>query len=60
MFFMNVLLLKIIMNYYKLIDALLNDLKLSCLCSKYNIPNELRLIDKNKIENAIKDQLNRK
>ena len=34
----------------KSINVLLTDLKLSCLCSKYSIPNELRLIDKNKIE----------
>ena len=27
----------------------LSDLKLSCLCSKYSIPNELRLIDTNRI-----------
>ena len=44
----------------KSINVLLTDLKLSCLCSKYSIPNELRLIDKNKIERAIIDQSNGK
>ena len=56
---------KIIGNYYecitiedfndqlKSINVILSDLKLSCLCSKYCIPNELRLIDKNKIEKDI-------
>ena len=37
----------------KSINVTLSDLKLSCLCSKYSIPYELRLIDKNKIENDI-------
>ena len=37
----------------KSINVVLSDLKLSCLCSKYSIPNELRLIDKNKIEKDI-------
>ena len=37
----------------KSINVVLSDLKLSCLCSKYSIPNELRLIDKIKIENDI-------
>jgi hypothetical protein len=27
----------------------LTDLQLSCLCSKFSVPNELRLIDKKKI-----------
>jgi len=39
----------------KSINIILSDLKLSCLCSKYSIPNELRLIDKNKIENDIQN-----
>ncbi len=38
----------------KTINISLTDLKLSCLCSKYCIPNELRLIDKDKIERDIK------
>ena len=38
----------------KSINVVLSDLKLSCLCSKYCIPNELRLIDKDKIERDIK------
>ena len=42
----------------KSIKIVLSDLKLSCLCSKYSIPNELRLIDKNKIEKDIEDQSN--
>ena len=37
----------------KSIKITLSDLKLSCLCSKYCIPNELRLVDKNKINNDI-------
>ena len=41
----------------KSINIVLSDLKLSCLCSKYSIPNELRLIDKNKIEKDIEEQL---
>ena len=41
----------------KSIYIVLSDLKLSCLCSKYSIPNELRLIDKNKIEKDIEEQL---
>ena len=41
----------------KSINIVLTDLKLSCLCSKYSIPNELRLIDKNKIEKDIEDQI---
>ena len=40
----------------KTLNIILSDLKLSCLCSKYSIPNELRLIDKNKIEKDIKAQ----
>ena len=40
----------------KSIGIVLSDLKLSCLCSKYSIPNELRLIDKNKIEKDIEKQ----
>ena len=41
----------------KSINIVLSDLKLSCLCSKYSIPNELRLIDKSKIEKDIEDQI---
>ena len=41
----------------KSIKIVLSDLKLSCLCSKYSIPNELRLIDKHKIEKDIEEQL---
>ena len=37
----------------KSINVVLSDLKLSCLCSKYSVPKELRLIDKNKIEKDI-------
>ena len=33
----------------------LTDLQLSCLCSRYSLPNELRLIDKNKFEGDLKD-----
>ena len=41
---------------FKSINIVLSDLKLSCLCSKYSIPNELRLIDKNKIGKDIEKQ----
>jgi hypothetical protein len=41
----------------KSINVVLSDLKLSCLCSKYSIPNELRLIDKNKIEKDIEKHI---
>ena len=34
----------------KTVKITLTDLKLSCMCSKYCIPNELRLVDKNKID----------
>ena len=37
----------------KSVKITLTDLKLSCLCSKYCIPNELRLVDKNKIDKDI-------
>ena len=39
----------------KSINIVLSDLKLSCLCSKYSIPNELRLIDKKRIEKDIEE-----
>ena len=42
----------------KSINVILSDLKLSCLCSKYSIPNELRLIDKNKIDKDIQNFIN--
>ena len=41
---------------FKSLNIILSDLKLSCLCSKYSIPNELRLIDKNKIEEDLEKQ----
>ena len=40
-------------NQLKTIKINLSDLKLSCLCSKYSIPNELRLIDTNRINKDI-------
>ena len=43
-------------DQFKNIDIVLSDLKLSCLCSKYSIPNELRLIDKNKLSKDIEKQ----
>ena len=43
-------------DQFKSIDIILSDLKLSCLCSKYSIPNELRLIDKNKMSKDIEKQ----
>ena len=41
---------------FKSLNIILSDLKLSCLCSKYSIPNELRLIDKNKMEKDLEKQ----
>ena len=41
---------------FKSLNIVLSDLKLSCLCSKYSIPNELRLIDKNKIGKDLEKQ----
>ena len=41
---------------FKSLNIILSDLKLSCLCSKYSIPNELRLIDKNKMEKDLGKQ----
>ena len=43
-------------DQFKSINIILSDLKLSCLCSKYSIPNELRLIDKNKLAKDIEKQ----
>jgi len=40
------------------IGVSLNDLQLSCLCSKFSVPNELRLIDKKKFEKSLEDNLN--
>ena len=37
----------------KRIGVVLSDLKLSCLCSKYSLPNELRLIEIKKLEEDI-------
>ena len=42
----------------KTIKITLSDLKLSCLCSKYSIPNELRLVDKNRINDDIQKYIN--
>ena len=42
----------------KTIKITLSDLKFSCLCSKYSIPNELRLVDKNKINDDIQKYIN--
>ena len=42
----------------KSVNITLTDLKLSCLCSKYCIPNELRLVDKNKIDKDIQRFIN--
>ena len=36
----------------------LTDIQLSCLCSKFSVPNELRLIDKKKFEKGLEDHLN--
>ena len=37
------------------IDVILSDLQLSCLCSKYSLPNELRLINVNIFEKNLKE-----
>ena len=37
------------------IDVVLSDLQLSCLCSKYSLPNELRLINVNIFEKNLKE-----
>ena len=42
------------------IGLTLTDLQLSCLCSRYSVPNELRLIDKNKFEKSLEDNINGK
>ena len=39
------------------IGVTLNDLQISCLCSKYCLPDELRLIDKKKFEKSLEDNL---
>ena len=43
-------------DQFKSINITLSDLKLSFLYSKYSIPNELRLIDKNKLGKDIEKQ----
>ena len=40
------------------IGVTLTDLQISCLCSKYSVPNELRLIDKKRFAQSLKDNLN--
>ena len=40
------------------IGVTLTDLQLSCLCSKFSVPNELRLIDKKMFEKSLEDNLN--
>ena len=40
------------------IGVILTDLQLSCLCSKFSLPNELRFIDKKKFEKSLEDNLN--
>ena len=42
------------------IGLTLTDLQLSCLCSRYSVPNELRLIDKIKFEKSLEDNINGK
>ena len=41
----------------KLVDIgiILSDMQLSCLCSKYSLPDELRLIDVKKFETSLQD-----
>jgi len=39
------------------IGVTLNDLQISCLCSKFCLPDELRLIDKKKFEKILEDNL---
>lgn len=40
------------------IGVTLSDIQLSCLCSKYCVPNELRFIDKLKFEKNLEDYIN--
>ena len=40
------------------IGVVLTDLQLSCLCSRFCVSNELRLIDKEKFEKCLEDNLN--
>jgi hypothetical protein len=40
------------------IGVTLSDLQLSCLCSKFCVPNELRFIDKLKFEKSLEDYMN--
>ena len=37
------------------IKVVLSDMQLSCLCSKYSLPDELRLIDVKKFETSLQD-----
>ena len=37
------------------INVILSDMQLSCLCSKFSLPNELRLIDVKNFENGLND-----
>ena len=37
------------------IDVILSDLKLSCLCSKYSLPDELRLINVANFQKSLQD-----
>ena len=37
------------------IKVVLSDMQLSCLCSKYSLPNELRLIDVKNFEKSLRD-----
>ena len=37
------------------IKVILSDMQLSCLCSKFSLPNELRLINVQNFENSLND-----
>ena len=37
------------------IDVVLSDMQLSCLCSKYSLPNELRLINVKSLEKSLEE-----
>ena len=40
------------------IDVVLSDMQLSCLCSKYSLPNELRLINVKSLEKSLEENKN--
>ena len=39
------------------LDVKLTDLQLSCICSRFSVPNKLKLIDEKKLEKGLRDNL---